>query len=145
MASSTRSSTSCAPSCSTSIETTMSGTKTFCRLLYVHVHGALRRALPGAQHRYVHPTNPKWNGVSPPPLQGQNGNMTLYTAEMLNTPKPRIAVHARYREHVCMYYMTCIFKPRESVPLTSSPTGSVHSNRQVFILSQRAAEGGHLL
>ena len=51
----------------------------------------------------MHPTSPKWNGISPPPLQGQNGNMTLYTAEMLNTPKPRIAVHARYREHVCIH------------------------------------------
>jgi hypothetical protein len=45
---------------------------------------------------YVHSETPSWDGRNPPPGPGQDGNLTQFTTEM-NTPKPRIAAHARYR------------------------------------------------
>jgi len=45
---------------------------------------------------YVHSVDPSWDGKSPPPNEGQDGNVSMFTAEMF-APKPRIATHARYR------------------------------------------------
>ena len=36
------------------------------------------------------------DGKNPPPLQGQDGNLSMFTPEMY-LPKPRVATHARYR------------------------------------------------
>ena len=45
---------------------------------------------------YVHNITPEWDGKNPPPIFGQDGNVSQFTPEM-NYPKPRIAVHAGYR------------------------------------------------
>jgi hypothetical protein len=45
---------------------------------------------------YVHTITPKWDGRSPPALQGQDGNLSQFTPQML-LPKPRIATHVYYR------------------------------------------------
>ena len=45
---------------------------------------------------YIHSETPDWDGINPPPVYGQDGNVSQFTAEML-VPKPRIATHARYR------------------------------------------------
>jgi hypothetical protein len=51
---------------------------------------------------YVHTETPDWDGVNPPPLPGQNGNLSMFTPEMYY-PKPRIATHARYRNPVSQF------------------------------------------
>ena len=45
---------------------------------------------------YIQSESPDWDGKNPPPVYGQDGNVSQFTAEML-VPKPRIATHARYR------------------------------------------------
>lgn len=47
---------------------------------------------------YAHTEDPGWDGINPPPLPGQNGDVSVYTPQMY-IPKPRIATHARYRGH----------------------------------------------
>ena len=45
---------------------------------------------------YVHSETPKWDGIDPPPIFGQDGNLSQFTPEM-RLPKPRIATHVGYR------------------------------------------------
>ena len=45
---------------------------------------------------YVHDITPEWDGKNPPPIFGQDGNISQFTTEM-KLPKPRITVHAGYR------------------------------------------------
>jgi hypothetical protein len=47
---------------------------------------------------YAHPSNRSWDGIDPPPVDGGSGNMSAFTPQML-LPKPRVAVHSRYRVH----------------------------------------------
>lgn len=45
---------------------------------------------------YIHSESPHWDGINPPPKEGQDGNVSQFSLEMYR-PKPRIATHARYR------------------------------------------------
>ena len=52
---------------------------------------------------YVHSETPKWDGIDPPPIFGQDGNLSQFTPEM-RLPKPRIATHAGYRPNPLVRY-----------------------------------------
>eukprot|EP01036_Dinobryon_divergens_P026069 gene26069-34674_t len=45
---------------------------------------------------HYHRSDYVWDGKNPPPLEGQDGNLSMFTPEMY-LPKPRVATHARYR------------------------------------------------
>ena len=47
---------------------------------------------------YVHSETPNWDGINPPPVPGQDGNISQFTAQMMR-PKPRITTHVGYRNH----------------------------------------------
>lgn len=55
---------------------------------------------------FVHSVTPTWDGIHPPPVYGQNGNMSVYTPQM-HYPKPRISTHTRYRSP---YYELKVWK-----------------------------------
>ena len=48
---------------------------------------------------YIHSVNKTWNGIDPSPYAGQDSNISQFTQDMYR-PKPRIALHARYRASI---------------------------------------------
>ena len=44
----------------------------------------------------MHDTHPKWDGVTPSPLEHQWSNKSVFTDKMMEF-KPFVAAHARYR------------------------------------------------
>ena len=45
---------------------------------------------------YIHSETPDWDGKNPPPIFGQDGNISQFTPQM-KQPKPRVATHVGYR------------------------------------------------